>query len=304
MAPLLTPIANWVRSRPALRRAAHAAVRAIPDVGWTTRVPDLGSVRIRLRRHRWFLWESFGTHDAFNLGLFERTIRPGAPAYDIGANIGVYSRVMRQWFEASPVLAFEPMLENFALLEANVALCPSGGIQAFRLALADRNGEESLQVDDVTSGTAVLDSVSGGEASCGRRSVGLPPRTERVSVRRLDDLIRESNLRPPGMMKIDTEGAEVVVLEGARETLRAHRPNLVIALHGDDKAEGTLRVLGEVGCTAAGMVRERPEEAPRFRTITVDDARRLANNNIAASFDASLFDRPVSPLPPGPRRSQ
>jgi FkbM family methyltransferase len=293
MPPLLTPVANWVRGHPAIRRTAHAAVGAIPDLRWTVRVADLGRVRIRLRRHRWFLWEAFGEHDGPLFAAFERLIRPGDVVYDIGANIGVYARVMAQWFGASYVVAIEPMVDNFELLQENIAL---GDIRAVALHLAasDRTGEETLQVDDVTSGTAVLDSVAHGAPSAGRRSAGLPPRTESVRVERLA-------LPPPAMIKIDTEGAEIQVLAGAERTLRAHRPRLSIALHGVDKAEGTLRLLTRLGYTCAGPVRDAPTAPPTWRELRPDDAQRLANNNIVAAFEAELVREPITTRPAGPR---
>src|SRR5215212_4080112 len=122
MSRLFTPLADWVRKQPLLRKAAHRAVRFIPDSRLTVKVPDLGRLRIRLRRHRWFLWSNFAESDALTLGMFNRLIRPGDVVYDIGANIGLYTRVMVQWFEAGRVIAFEPMRENIELLQANIAL--------------------------------------------------------------------------------------------------------------------------------------------------------------------------------------
>lgn len=306
MPPLLTPLANWVRRQPMLRRAAHGCVSAIPDARWTTNVEHLGKVRIRLRRHRWFLWEAFGGHDGPLFAAFDRLIRDGDVVWDVGANIGVYTRVIRQWFHAGPIVAIEPMADNFALLEANIALGGLRDVTALRLALSDRSGEETLQVDDVTSGTAVLDSVAGGEASAGRRAAGLPPVTERVKLERLDDLIARDHLPPPAMMKIDTEGAEVHVLRGAMETLKAHRPRLSIALHGVDKATGTIEVLDAAGYRVAGEVFEPGDTARRhavWRMLRVEDAPRLANNNViaAAEADADVIRSPLSDRAPGSR---
>lgn len=285
---ILTPIANFIRSRPFLRRQAHLAVRMIPDMLWTVRVPELGPVRIRLRQHRWFLWEKFGQGDTLMLGLFNRLIQNGDVVYDIGANIGAYTRVMAQWFGAGRIIAFEPMTENFDLLQANVAL---GNLQdrvrTFRMALSDVEGEEELQIDDMNSGTAVLNSVSGGAASDGRQSFELPPLTERVKIARLDDLIEREQLPPPRMMKIDTEGAEVKVLRGAKNTLTTHRPRLAIALHGEDKARDTVTFLRELGYIACGFVAEPDNHVggTTYRQLSPGDATILANNNIVASFD-------------------
>lgn len=261
---------------------------------------SLGPLRIRLRRHRWFLWEMVGETDGYTIGTFDRLIRDGDVVYDIGANIGLYTRVMRQWLNAGPIVAIEPMGENFELLEENVRLGGLTDVTTIRAALADYAGEESLQVDDVTSGTAVLDSVSGGQASSGRRSLGLAPRVERVTLYRLDDLIAERQLPPPNMMKIDTEGAEVKVLAGGLRTLERHRPRLAIALHGEDKAEGTLQLLAEVGYHAYGYASDAPSETPQWRRLLAPDAALLRDNNIVASCVESDVSDEIMPRS-GPR---
>jgi len=287
-----------------LRRAAHTAVRLIPDVPWTTTIAGLGPVRIRLRRNRWFLWERFGQYDGPILSAFATFIRPGDVVWDVGANIGVYTRVIKQWFHAGAVIAVEPMSENFALLTENIRLSGASDITALQIALADRSGEETLQIDDVTSGTAVLDSIAGGEASQGRRSVGLPPRSESVRVRTVDELVASGEVPPPAVMKIDTEGAEVKVLAGALRTLRDHRPRLAIALHGTDKAEGTIRLLNEAGYTCAGDTKAA-DGTRVWRELRAEDAARVGNNNIVAAFEGDLvLTRPpkwtVPGTPPAP----
>lgn len=298
MSGLAGRIADWVRRRSALRRVAHGAVRLIPDVPVTVRMKGLGPVRIRVRRHRWFLWEDFARTEAMMLGTFARLIRPGDVVYDIGANIGVYTRVMRSWFGASRIIAFEPMRENFELLRANIALGKmKSEVEAIAVALSDVDGEEELQIDDMASGTAVLSSVSGGEASEGRRAFGLPPMCERVSVARLDLLVEESGWPGPQMMKIDTEGAEVKVLRGAEATLRRFRPRVAVALHGTDKAVETLRLLDGLGYFCFGFVRELGSESGGrvYRRIHAEDAELLRDNNVVASCELGDVEKEIEP---------
>lgn len=301
MPPLLTPIANWVRRQPTLRWVAHRAIWAIPDMPRTVHVERLGPVRIRLRRHRWFLWEQFGEHDGPIFAAFERLIEPGDVVWDVGANIGVYTRVIRQWFQAGPIVAIEPMEENFALLEANVRLGDLEDVRSLRLALSNQEGSEALQIDDVTSGSAVLDSVSGGEPSAGRRSAGLPPRTEVVRVARLDDLVEHGELPVPRVMKIDTEGAEVKVLEGAESLLRRSPVRMAIALHGPDKAAGTVQTLARFGYVAYGLLGQGRSAA--WRELRLADISALANNNIIAgpAAEAARLAEPLRIEGPWPR---
>jgi FkbM family methyltransferase len=293
----LDGIANWVRRHPLLLGGARLCVRMIPDVPVTRRFPDLGPLRFRLRRQRWFLWESLGKHDHFMLGVFHRLVRPGDVVYDVGANIGIYTRMLLQWFEAAHVVAIEPMEENVTLLRRNVALGgASDRVTVLPVALGDRDADELLQVDDVRSSTAVLDRVSGGEPSAGRRHFHLPPRTEPVAVRRLDGLIAEEHLPPPDVVKVDTEGAEVLVLEGARATLALHRPRLAVATHGPAPASGTIGLLERAGYACFGFVRQ--DGAPVYRRLAERDGALLANNNIVASTREEELREPLRPRSP------
>jgi FkbM family methyltransferase len=295
MRTLLNSMARGIRRSPRLLKLARSVVFLIPDVAWTANVAPLGRLRIRLRRHRWFMYQDFRTSDAVMIAIFNRLVRPGDTVFDIGANIGVYTRFVVHALGAGKVVAFEPMSGNLELLRENVRL---GDIedrcQVLPVALGASDGEENLQIDDVTSGTAVLDSISGGQASQGRQHHGLKPAIERVRVRKLDTLMREGSLPTPAVMKIDTEGAEAIVLEGAIETLRAHRPRLTIALHGPDKALATLNVLERAGYLAFGAVRD--EQGVRYRRLHAPDAERIANNNIVACAEPGVLEEPIREL--------
>ncbi len=291
----LDALANTIRRHPILLRAARSAVYLIPDIPWTVKVPTLGPLRIRLRRHRWFLYQDFRKSDAVMIDIFRRLVRPGDVVFDVGANIGVYTRYVLHALNASSVVAFEPMSGNLELLRENVRLGEvSDRCRVLELALGSVDGDEDLQIDDLTSGTAVLDSISGGKPSEGRRHHGLPPAVERVRVRRLDTLMQAETLPAPNVIKIDTEGAEALVLDGARETLRRQGPRLAIALHGPDKALATLKVLEDIGYSAFGAVREK--SGLIYRRLGASDSDRLGNNNIVASPIATDLNEPIQSL--------
>jgi hypothetical protein len=57
-----------------------------------------------------------------------------------------------------------------------------------------------------------------------------------VRVRRLDGLAAEEGLPAPDLIKVDVEGAEGDVLEGAGQILANARPVLLIETHGTNKA--------------------------------------------------------------------
>lgn len=271
---------GWIKSHPAASRLARQAVRFIPDVPVTRDIPDFGRITFSLRRHRWMLQRgSFSGHQAM-LATFRAMIRPGDVVYDIGANIGYYTCFIAKTFPDCSIAAFEPMSDNLKLLRRNVK---QGGftdrVRIFPLALGATEGEELLQIDDMMDGSAALDRITGGEPSEGRRSLGLKPRTERVSIRMLDRLMAEQELPVPAFIKMDVEGAEAMVLQGAAKTLAAASPRLAIALHGAQVAAEVLTILGEMGYVCYGSV----HDGERYRRIGPSDAPHLADNNIVCS---------------------
>ena len=56
---------------------------------------------------------------------------------------------------------------------------------------------------------------------------------DRITVVTIDQLVARATIRPPSLMKIDVEGSEVEVIDGALKTLTQWSPKLVIATHGN-----------------------------------------------------------------------
>lgn len=283
-----------IRSNRLLDATAEGLVRRVPDLTITRRVPHVGGkLSFGLRRHHWLMGRNCFEGHRRTLGLFARQVREGDVFYDIGANIGYYARWVLANLPASRVIGFEPMTANVRLLRRNAMLLGEGErLTIIDTALGDRDGDAELQIDDMSDGSAVLNEVSGGSASDGRAAKGLGGKTEAVAIRRLDTLRAERELPPPNVMKIDTEGAEDIVLRGATATLAEHRPRLILAMHGRDRAKLVLDLLGEVGYHAYGWVRS--EGDLRWSALAPDDAERMADNNCIASVHEADVAPPVA----------
>ena len=148
------------------------------------------------------------------LRLLPLLVDPRRDAVDVGANKGVWT-----WFLARmvPVVyAFEPNPKAFAVLRRGAA----ANVVCQSVALSDSSGTASLNVPEGTKGYSNQGSTLRALPE-GRRHASLV-----VETARLDDL----ELQDVGFVKIDVEGHESRVLEGARETLARCRPVLVVEM--------------------------------------------------------------------------
>lgn len=140
---------------------------------------------------------------------FLRTINPGDTVYDVGANIGTYACFAANKIDEGAVVAFEPhptnvrrLRENISLNGAAVTVCP--------VALSNESATAELSIAGNTDIAGV------GTHSLSSDGKGETIETEMVEG---DRLISEGHIPSPSILKIDVEGAEMLVLDGLSSTL-------------------------------------------------------------------------------------
>ena len=126
-------------------------------------------------------------------------------ALDIGANVGLWSRDLVKSF--SRVIAFEPVAVFRECLETNVK---GDNFEVRPIALGDQDTMGTMIITEDNSGHSHLDPNTMGAGD--------------VQVVRLDNL----NLHDINYIKIDCEGYEYRILQGAEQTIRRCRPIMVI----------------------------------------------------------------------------
>lgn len=145
--------------------------------------------------------------------LFEKHARPGTVAVDAGAHIGTLSVALANLLGPKGVVyAFEPQRKLHRELVHNARLNGLENIVALRFALGSKPGivEMSPATKHNEGGTGVA---GGGD---------------RAELRTLDGF----GLENVSLIKIDVEGYEDHVLDGARETIMRNRPVIVIEIQG------------------------------------------------------------------------
>jgi len=177
----------------------------------------------------WLEWQAnmdyvLGVYEPEALDSARRSVRPGSCCVDVGANLGYYTLSMAHWVGSDGiVVAFEPFPSNFEALKKNVRLNELRNVMLEPSAAADRN--DSIQL------TYGLEEKFSATPSVNGYAVQGTTQQIRVPARSLDDYLLGLG-RAPDLIKIDVEGAELAVLQGARHTLEKVHPVLLIEIHG------------------------------------------------------------------------
>lgn len=145
--------------------------------------------------------------EAETVKVFKKFIKPGMVVFDIGGHIGYYSRLFSKLVgPEGKVYVFEPTLENFELLKNNTKAYSN--VTLINKAVGDYVGKIDFYQTFSNTGSHSL----------------LKPevKSQKISVDciSLDEFCRIYNIDKINTMKIDVEGAELMVLKGAEGIIK------------------------------------------------------------------------------------
>jgi FkbM family methyltransferase len=165
-----------------------------------------------------------GTYEPNEFAYLSGILKPGMVFIDAGAYLGLYSLFASTLVgEEGTVLAVEPSRRDFQRLKENIDLNHKKNIRLMPIGLSNDSSDRDLRIaDEMHSGQNTF----GGFAYPGVQDVG----RQRVRVERLDDLVQKERFKRVDVIKMDTEGHELFVLEGARETIDRFKPILLVEL--------------------------------------------------------------------------
>jgi FkbM family methyltransferase len=191
------------------------------DYGWIRLLysgdSDDQEIAYHLNQNRW--------HEK-DMHVFRSLLAPGRTAIDVGANLGFISTQLAAVVgDHGRVLAFEPSPRVFAKLEKTIVANGLHQVEPFNLGCGAAASVEKLHRISDSSGNASI--------------VGVGTDPIEIRIERLDD-IPEARVAPVSLIKIDTEGYEPRVLEGAAGLIEADRPIIYLEM-GGEYIESTLQ---------------------------------------------------------------
>ena len=153
---------------------------------------------------------------------FQKYVKPDSLVVDVGANIGLHSILFSKWCR---VVSFEPQPVLFDILETNIRNNQlENRVTPLQFAISAKIGTElfgipeSYNAWDNPGGLGIVD------ASFSQPGL----KTIVVQTRTIDSF----NYTNVSVIKVDVEGHEREVLEGARDTISRESPTLIVEILG------------------------------------------------------------------------
>ena len=175
----------------------------------------------------------FNVYEREIISVLQRYLKAGDSFIDVGANIGYLSAVALGIVGKSGAIhSFEPVPRYFDKLKKIPIANPGYHIHVNQAAAGGVEGSASIAVTN-------LPNIGWNTMVPGFMPEDTVAQKVAVPVRRLDNYIREHNIKNLTLIKIDTEGYELPTLEGLSGYLQNQRPILVVEV-----APGAYKHLG------------------------------------------------------------
>jgi FkbM family methyltransferase len=135
---------------------------------------------------------------------------------DIGANIGQYGGEMRSLGFEGEIYSFEPMKEAFKKLEKNAK--NDSLWKVFNCSIGEKDGQTTINVAKNSVSSSLLENLPQLTESAPRAKF---VEKETIEIKKLDTIFESLNIKNKNIyLKIDTQGYEDMVLQGAENSLR------------------------------------------------------------------------------------
>ncbi len=174
-----------------------------------------------------------GCDNAWDYHDFE-VIRAGTPEggvlYEVGANVGYFAVEHAKLDPGGRVYAFEPQSDLARAIAASASANGFGNLFVYNVLVGDRSGEATLYLAPGTiHASAVPDS-------------GRPiSSTVSMPMIALDDLVESGAALPPDLVKMDVEGSEALVFQGAARLFRSAKPHIYLEYLPEFDVGGRIR---------------------------------------------------------------
>ncbi|MHA1146033.1 MAG: FkbM family methyltransferase [Candidatus Helarchaeota archaeon] len=206
----------------------------------------------------------YGVYEEYETNIFKELVKEGMIVLDIGANIGYYTLLAAKLVgETGRVYAFEPEPKNYAVLIKNIEVNGYENVISAQKALSNKRGVLRLFLDDEVIGNHSLSF----------ENVVFKSGYEEVEAITLDDYFKDvvGNTKIE-LIKMDVQGAEGLVLEGAKKILQENSLKIIM--------EFCPYMLRNVGTDPIMLLQELHEMGFRIRCLEKGVQDSISNDEI------------------------
>lgn len=184
-------------------------------------------------------WMPLGLYENETSRWLKEQLSGGRTFIDIGANFGYFTLLgSRMVGNNGQVLAFEPVPINVKCIESHINVNHIANVVLEDMVISDSIGIVSFTVENNNANSHLTDVHISHAKSNSRRLIDIKSIT-------LDSYLNEKNIHPD-VIKIDVEGAEIKVLQGAYETLRNDKPVCIVSIHSKECYDGCMEILNKL----------------------------------------------------------
>ena len=154
---------------------------------------------------------------------------------DIGANIGRYTIMQAKKLKVGKVIAIEPEPRNFEILKKNIKLNNLENVIPVKIACSNSKGIANFWLGAEGEGTA-------------HSLIEIKNNSKKISVNTetLDNIMKKLKIKKVDLIKVDVEGLEPLIFEGAENMLKNH-PKIIFEALSDEKLDDSKKVLSKFG---------------------------------------------------------
>jgi FkbM family methyltransferase len=157
-------------------------------------------------------------HERGEVNFLNSVAEKGMKAIDIGANIGISSvAIATKIGRTGKLYSFEPLPQFFDTLNKNISSNGLENVEAYEMAVTDQTEKVPFYEKGLSSGIVFQEGAEKSE----------------VSTTTIDRFVKEKNIVRVDLINMDCEGSELLVLKGAKETLRKNKVKIFCEIHHD-----------------------------------------------------------------------
>jgi FkbM family methyltransferase len=194
-------------------------------------------------------------HEAGEVEFLKSIAQGGMHVIDVGANIGITSvAIAKRIRRVGRLHSFEPVPDYFDILKDNVSSNRLANVKVYELAVTDRVGRSAFYQKESSSGIVFEE---------GARKL-------EVSTISIDRFLYDEKIDRIDLINMDCEGSELLVLKGAKESLRKNKVKIFCEIHHD--------FLKQLGQSVEDIVEYLRELEFRVQSVSLNDLK--TGNNL------------------------